>query len=101
MLLSSVVLGSGQAIAVSRSPVYVGWAIGCIAFDRLTCEGLQGGLSGAGSRGLTFQGPCLFCGLDCCEIVFVCGRLGEDLMELCSSCCDVGYVRDGFPDEVG
>ena len=60
-----------------------------IAFDRLTCVGLQGGLSGADTRGLT------------CQIVFVGGWLGEDLMELCSSCRDVGYVRDGFPDEVG
>ena len=37
-------------------------------------------------------------GPDCCEIVVIGGRLGEDLMELHSSCFDVGYVRDGFPD---
>ena len=34
-------------------------------------------------------------------IVVVGGWLGEDLMELCTSCCNVGYVRDGFPDEIG
>ena len=42
-----------------------------------------------------------FVGLDCCEVVIVGGWLGEDLMELRSSCCNVGYIRDGFPDEVG
>ena len=46
-------------------------------------------------------GRVFFVGLDCCEIVVVGGRLGEDLMELRSSCFDVGYVRDGFPDEIG
>ena len=91
----------GQASVVSRNPVCAGLAIGYIAFDRLPCVGLQGGLSGADTRGLTCQEPCLFMGLDCCEIVFVGGWLGEDVMELCSSCRDVGYVRDGFPDEVG
>ena len=29
------------------------------------------------------------------------GWLGEDLVELCSACLDVGYVCDGFPDEIG
>ena len=38
---------------------------------------------------------------DGCEIVVVGGRLGEDLMELRSSCFNVGYVRYGFPDEIG
>ena len=47
------------------------------------------------------RGRVFFVGLDCCEVVFVGGWLGEDLMELCSSCLDVGYVREGFPDEVG
>jgi hypothetical protein len=46
-------------------------------------------------------GRVFFVGLNGCEVVVIGGRLGEDLMELCSSCRDVGYVRDGFPDEVG
>ena len=40
-------------------------------------------------------------GLDCCEVVIVGGWLSEDLMELRSSCCNVGYICDGFPYEVG
>ena len=91
----------GQASVVSRSPEYAGWAIGCIAFDMLTCEGLQVGLSGVDTRDLTFRGRVFFVGLDCGEVVIVGGWLSEDCLELRSSFCNVGYICDGFPDEVG
>ena len=46
-------------------------------------------------------GRVLFVRLDGCEIVVKGGRLGEDLGETCASSFNVGYVRDGYPDEIG
>ena len=42
-----------------------------------------------------------FVGFDGVEVVLVGGWLREDCVELFPSCLYVGYVCEGFPDEVG
>ena len=48
-------------------------------------------------RGAVF----FFVGFDGVEVVLVGGWLREDCVELFPSCLYVGYVGEGFPDEVG